>query len=156
VTESLPEAFRTYVGRVIAEREMMSSDWVLADRDGTVELLIPKTNPDGFDVTVVADEQEVSVYSHCLVHRHYTSDGNHSEIISAAMGLTRDLLSPNMRVHVFEVGGSAYKAAFEAFHDGRWVSDGSTALFVIPWFRRRTERFYSNRRLPARSFKDNL
>lgn len=148
--ESLPSVFRELVDQITSKGLNRTPDWELSEKNGNAVLLIPKANPDGFDVTVIADKNEVSVYTEYLAHRHFTSDGNHRETASLAMGLVRDLLAPNMRVHVFEVGGSPYKAILEVFHKDSWQDDGSTGLLVIPWFRKKTERFYTNQRLPAR------
>ncbi len=148
---SLPAIFREAAEPVISGASPGSAGFELSEKNGKTKLFIPKTNPDGFDVTVIADNEEISVYTEFLAHRHFTSDGNHREVCALALGLVRDLLASNMRVHVFEVGGSPYRAILEAHHNGQWVHDGETRLFVFSWFRKKTERFYSNQRLPVRN-----
>lgn len=148
---SLPNIFSEWVKHFLATGPDAISDWKLSEKGDSTELFIPKLNDEGFDVTVIADSDEISVYSEHLAHRHFTSDGNAKEVIEPAMGFVRDLLAPNMRLRVFEVNGSPYKAQFEVFHGGEWKNDGLTGLFVIPWFRKKTELCFTNNRLPERN-----
>ena len=148
---SLPQSFSIWVKRFLASGPEATADWELTDKGDSIELRIPKLDAEGFEVIVIADANEVSVYSEYVAHRHFTSAGNHSQVIELAMGFVRDLLAPNMRLRVFEVNGSPYKARFEVLHQGEWKNDGMTGLFVIPWFRRKTERCFTNRRLAERN-----
>jgi hypothetical protein len=146
----LPDVFRMVVSGIIDQTRVETHDWHLEDKDGGCELVIPKLSDEGFEVTVIADDQEVTVYTEYLAHQHFTSDGNHEEVSQQAMGLVRDLLSPVMRLCVIEVGGKPFQAHFEISHRGEWHRESTTALFSLPFFRKRIERFYVNRRLPIR------
>jgi len=148
--KSLPIVFKEMVAQVIATSGGNSIDWRLAEKDGNPELFIPKTNTDGFDVTIVADQSEISIYTEFVAHRHFTSDGDHASTCGEALGFLRDLLTQNMRIRVKTVEGSPYHATLEVLHEGVWHHDGSTVIFASPWFRKRAEHVYSNSRLPIR------
>src|SRR3954469_12641677 len=129
---SLPSTFRAVVSRIVQHAPSENRDWRIDDKDGMCELVIPKLSDDGFEVTVVADDQEVTVYSEYIAHQHFTSDGNHEEVSQQAMGLVRDLLSPAMRLRVIEVGGKPSRAHFETSREGDWHRESTTALFSLP------------------------
>jgi hypothetical protein len=150
MTPPLPQVFRAAVVGIREKSPADCLDWRLEDKNGACELVIPKLSDDGFEVIVIADDCEVTVYSEHIAHQHFTSDGNHEEVCQLALGLVRDLLSPAMRLRVIEVGGKPSRAHFEISRDGVWRRDGTTVLFSLPFFRKRVERFYTNRRLPIR------
>lgn len=127
-----------------------SRDWQIEEKNGKCTLFIPKLSEEGFEITVEANDSEVTVFSEYLAHRHFTSDGNHEDVSQLAMGLVRDLLSPLMRVRVIELGGKPSRADIEIIRDGQWHRETTTGLFRLPLFRKRTERYYVNRRLPIR------
>ena len=150
--ESLPAVFRARVEQIIARDTSAADGWRMVTKDGgAVELTVPKLSPDGFDITVIADAGEVSVYTEHLAHQHYVSAGDHAEACELGLGLLRDLLAPGMRVRVVEVGGQPCRASFEVLRRGEWQDEGTTGLFVLSWFRRKTERLYINRRLAPRA-----
>lgn len=150
--ESLPEIFRSIAKKVIEADPQKTSDHVLEKEGANWRLRIPKQEPSGFDITVIADESEVTVYTEYGAHRHYTSDGKHEETVQMALGLVRDLLSENMRVRVFVARGKPYRFDLEWCVKGRRNNDGRTGLFVLPWFGKKTQKLYSNHRLPPRSY----
>src|ERR1051325_12149693 len=133
--KTLPEVFRCVVARIMEGTPSECSDWRLNDDSGKCQLLIPNASDDGFEISVLADEHEVTVYTSYLVHQHFTSDGNHEALCQRAMGLVRDLLSPGMRVRVVEIGGKPVRADLESFRNSAWHRESTTALFSLPWFR---------------------
>ena len=108
MTASLPSAFRDVIARIVEHAPKDGGDWRIEEKKGTCALTIPKLADDGFEITVIADDQEVTVFSEYLAHQHFTSDGNHEETCQQAMGFVRDLLSPSMRLRVIEIGGSRH------------------------------------------------
>jgi hypothetical protein len=146
----LPTIFREVVAEIVRRDAAKCGDWRLQDKNGGCELVIPKLSEDGFEVTVVADQQEVTVYSEYLAHQHFTSDGDHQKASQQAMGLVRELLSPVMRVRLVKVGDKPIRGHFEALRDGEWRRESTTSLFSIRLFRKRTEKYYVNERLPRR------
>lgn len=150
MTASLPTIFRELVVKIIQNSPNQCHDWRLEDKGFECVLFIPKLSQDGFEITVEANESEVTVFSEFFAHQHFTSDGNHEEVADYAMGLVRDLLSPAMRVRVIEKGGKVSRAYFESSRDGKWRNDSSTAVFRFPFFRKKSVRYYMNERLPAR------
>lgn len=148
--EALPKVFRTVVESLIRCSPEHTRDWQLVSKAGNTELVIPKLAEEGFKITVVADDSEVSVYSEYLAHEHFTSDGDHEAVSNQAMGLVRDLLSPLMRLRVTEVKGSVIRARFEVMRDGAWKAEAITGLLAFSFFSKRTEKFFINRRMPIR------
>lgn len=122
----------------------------MADDKGNVVLEIPKLDAQGFDVTVVADDQEVTVYSEFIAHQHFTSDGDHAAVSELALGLVRDLLSPLMRLRVIEVRGKPSRGDFQVSQSGEWHTEALTGVIGLGMLGKRIEKFYVNRRLPAR------
>jgi len=146
----LPKKFKEIAEAIIAEEKERTSDWRLTEKEGCVELDIPKLSEKGFDVSAVADEREVSVYTEYIAHDHFSSEDNHEECSYQALGLVRDLLTPKMRIKVFEVGGKDYRADMEIQHDGSWRRASTTALFAFTLFRKKTIKYFSNERLSER------
>ena len=100
----LPTIFHEVAGEIMGAGVAKCGDWSLQEKNGEYELFIPKLSQEGFEITVVADQEEVTVYSEYLAHQHFTSDGDHQKTSRLAMGLVRDLLSPVMRVRLVKVG----------------------------------------------------
>lgn len=150
--KTLPEVFCAQAGQIIAADTQKTADHLLKKEGDNWVLTIPKQDAAGFEVTVIADESEITVYTEYGAHRHYTSDGNHPEVVKEAMGLVRDLLTEHMRVRVYEIRGMSYRFDLEWFRQGRWQREYTTSLFVLPWFGKKTEKIYTNRRLPPRNY----
>jgi len=150
MTQPLPQVFRSITTSIARQSPAESADWHIEEKDGVCTLVIPKLVADGFEITVEADESEVTVYSEFIAHQHFTSNGNHEEVCQMAMGLVRDLLSPGMRLRVIELGGKPSRAHFETSREGVWRRESTTVLFSLPFFQKRVERFYINHRLPIR------
>ena len=147
---SLPVEFRAVVDGIVSRDPSHTSDWRLEQKNDKCELFIPKLSGRGFDITVVADEDEVTVYSEHVAHQHFTSEGNHYETSQLAMGFVRDLLSPAMRVRVTKKGDKAVRGDFEMWREGAWHRETTTAVIGIPKFRRKIVEYYVNERLPKR------
>ena len=147
---SLPSIFRSVASEIIARDASHTADWRLEDKDEKCELVIPKLSERGFDITVVADDEEVTVHSEYVAHQHFTSDGNHREVSQLAMGLVRDLLSPAMRLRVVKKSGKAVQGAFEIYRQGAWQRESTTAVIGIPKLKKKDVEYYVNERLPTR------
>jgi len=150
-SQTLSQAFCAKVNEIVDSSGDRCRDWSLTEnKRGQCTLLVPKLNAEGFEVTVVVDETEISVFTEYIAHAHFTSDGKHGEIVACALGLVRDLLSPGMRVRVYEAGGSPYRGDLEVFDRGVWKREWSTSLFVFTWFRRKSQKVFANHRMPSR------
>jgi hypothetical protein len=148
---SLPAIFRSVVSEIMARDASHTADWRLEEKNDKCELFIPKLLERGFDITVIADADEVTVYSEYVAHQHFSSyQGDHFELSQLAMGLVRDLLSPAMRVRVVKKGGKVVQGAFEICRDGEWQRKSTTALIGLPKFRTKDVEYYVNERLPKR------
>lgn len=71
-------------------------------------------------------------------------------MVEDALGLVRDLLSPDMRVRELRAGRSAYRWFIEAFDGRTWKVEHMTGLLFWNYFGRRSEHIYQNAVLPGR------
>lgn len=76
-------------------------------------LVLPRRNEDGFDVEVEAYPEELMLLTHGVhVHfdDHYDSElYDTEELVEQALGMTRDLLSPDMRIRELRAGNKPYR-----------------------------------------------
>jgi hypothetical protein len=128
MASSLPTAFHEIAREIMRREGSQCSDWRLQDKKGECELVIPKLSPEGFEITVVADEKEVTVYSEYLAHQHFTAEGDHGKVSEQAMGFVRDLLSPAMRIRLVKAGDKPVRGDFEFWRDGAWHRESITSL----------------------------
>src|SRR5881396_3877790 len=78
----------------LSEAPQITHSWAIAANEARCSLLIPKTNEDGFDVSVEASLDGIVVFA-VGAHEHFDiPESTHQERIVAALGLVRDLLSP--------------------------------------------------------------
>ena len=147
---TLPEVLQSVVNEIARQTPAASGDWRTRQSENEFELIIPKLSDEGFDIQIIADPNEVTVFSEHVAHQHFTSDGNHAQVCRDAMGLVRDLLSPRMRLRVIEMSGKPVRAYLEIFRNGNWQSETTTTLLHFPFFKKQTEKVYLNRRLPVR------
>lgn len=79
-----------------------------ADEDHCV-LDIPPNGETGFSITIRVFPDEVTV-SMGGAHEHFYREGTSpEELVGSVLGLTRDLLSPAMRLREKRAGGSAFQ-----------------------------------------------
>lgn len=112
------------------------------------ELVFPKTTEDGFEISLQPDSRGVIVLTDVGLHVHV--DGAPADAVQDALGLVRDLLTPDMRIVELRAGGGGYRWRMERLESGRWLVEARTGLLFWNYFGRRSERTYQNRRLPGR------
>ncbi len=110
-------------------------------------LAFPAQSHDGFEVRIVPAGRELIVFTQGY-HEHLS--GKPSTIVEQALGLVRDLLSPDMRIRERRAGGSPYRWVLERRAATGWEREASTGLLFWNWFGRRSERIYQNHQLPGR------
>ncbi len=137
------EEFRARASAILSTHPEVHHAW---RQDGT--LVFPASSPAGFEVTLQPEDGEVSVFTSCGFHEHF--EGEPLQAATDALALTRDLLSPDMRVRELRAGGGAYRWVLERRTSGGWTAEASTGLFFWNWFGRRSERVYQNTQLPGR------
>jgi len=134
----------------LSETPQITHSWAIAANEARCSLLIPKTNEDGFDVTVEASLDGIVVFA-AGAHEHFDiPESTHQERIVAALGLVRNLLSPHMRIRELRAGKSAYRWHLEALHNNEWQTEGFTGLLFWNYFAKRSERILQNTTLPGR------
>jgi hypothetical protein len=111
-------------------------------------LVFPAVDEDGFDVTLQPDAHGIIVLTGVGVHEHI--DGSPWDAVRDALGLARDLLSPDMRVREQRAGGAGYRWVLERRDTGMWRPQSETGLLFWNYFGRRSEHFYQNTQLPGR------
>ncbi len=112
------------------------------------ELVFPTRDGDGFDVTLQPDAQGILAYTDVAFHEH--CGGEPHEAVQQALGLARDLLSPDMRIRERRAGHSGYRWLLERRDGEEWIVESTTGLLFWNYFAARTERVYQNSQLPGR------
>ncbi len=146
MTEGLRDVFLRMGREVLARHQDLPHSWT--QKDSTTTLEFPKKDGEGFEVSVVASDAEVTV---CYQggHEHF-GEGSFEEIVRDALGLVRDLLTTGMRVRELWAGNRPYRWYLETHEGGTWRTESVTGLLIWNYFGHRSERIYQNRSLPGR------
>jgi len=88
------------------------------------------------------------VYTEVGFHAHF--EGTPDETVQQALGLTRDLLSADMRIREQLASGRGYRWTLDRRDTSGWTRESTTGAFFWNYFGRRTERVYQNTQLPGR------
>ena len=141
--DELAAELRTQANRVLEAHPELQHRW-----DAGGELTFPALSESGFDVVLQPDRQGIIVSTSVGFHEH--CEGPLPPAVTAALGLARDLLSPDMRVREQRAGGRPYRWHLERRVAGGWAPESQTGLLLWNYLGRRTERIYENAHLPAR------
>jgi hypothetical protein len=87
-------------------------------------------------------------------HSHFDNSPDPPKLVTAALGIARDLLSPSMRLREWRSNGSPYRWALESRLGNTWTTDGTTGLLFWNYFGKRTEQTFQNRQLPSREQRE--
>lgn len=72
------------------------------------------------------------------------------ELVDEALGMARDLLSPDMRIRELRAGNKPYRWFMEHSDGTRWHAVHVTGLLFWNYLGRRSEHIYQNHTLPGR------
>ncbi len=148
MAERLDEAFRQQAEAALARYPRLVHEWQ-SEPEG-VRLRFPAADADGFEVKVVATSASIIVYA-LGAHEHFESGSEPpARIAAAALGLVRDLLSPDMRIRERASASRPYKWFIESLRGTTWQLESQTGLLVFNYLGARSERTYQNRHLPGR------
>jgi hypothetical protein len=111
-------------------------------------LTFPPTADEGFEVSLHPNACAITVFTG--VGWHHALDGEPTEAVEQALGLTRDLLSSDCRIREGCAAGQPYRWTLERRESETWLPESTTALLFWNYFGRRSERFYQNNQLPGR------
>jgi hypothetical protein len=146
VAESLRQEFRRLVEEIVGRHPTLPHE---LSADGS-HLRFPRQETSGFDIEVEVDEHGILVQA-LGAHEHFQAGASPTgELCARALGLVRDLLSPDMRIRESRAGDKPVRWTVEARAGGEWRSEGQTGLLFFNYFATRTERIYQNRQLPGR------
>jgi len=149
---TLCRTFVTLAQASLATNPEVKHTWSIdADEDHCI-LDIPPYSDTGFSITIEVFPEEITV-SMGGPHEHFRREGmSPEELVGSVLGLTRDLLSPAMRLREQRAGGSAFQWHVEALQaDGTWLAEATTGLLFWNYFGKRSERIYQNDVLPSRA-----
>ena len=150
MSAELPSLFRQRAGEVLSLHSELSHRWKEDSSTRGATLLFPKQQPGGFDVLVSAHEEQLTVSTEGA-HVHFDrADQEPEQIVEDALGLVRDLLSPDMRVRELHAGRTPYRWFIEAFDGETWRVEHVTGLLFWNYFGHRSEQIYQNDVLPGR------
>jgi hypothetical protein len=103
---------------------------------------------DGFEVTLAPEGAGIIVFTSVGFHEH--CEGETTEAVQSALGLARDLLSPDMRIREQRAGGRPYRWRLERRHASGWTVESKCGLLFWNYLGRRSQCTYQNHHLPGR------
>lgn len=145
---ALCRAFIKESKEILAQSPHIVHSWSIYDDKDHCLLDFPKIDADGFDITVEVVPDQVFVYGSGF-HEHFDTNDNKTKIESA-LGLVRDLLSPDMRIREYLAGDRPYRWDLETIRDGKWITEHTTGRLFWNYFRKRSQKFYQNKVLAGR------
>ncbi len=134
---------RTQAARVLEAHPTLPHRWQARD-----ELCFPSVAEQGFDVIVRPEPDGITVLTSVGFHEHF--DGAPASAVGDALGFTRDLLSPHMRVRERRSGTRPYRWCVERRDSDEWCVVAETGLLLWNYLGRRSERVHQNCQLPGR------
>jgi hypothetical protein len=140
--EAYSDELRRQANRLLASYPELHHEW-----EGD-ELVFPSAHSDGYDVTLQPDAHGIILFTSLGAHEHL--EGPPLEAVQEALGLARDLLSPDMRVRELTAAGRGYRWVLERRDPDGWKTESQTGLLLWNYFGPRGERIYHNRQLPGR------
>lgn len=111
-------------------------------------LVFLTTEASGFEIRLHPEEHGIVVFAGLGLHEHF--EESPAEAVRDALGLVRDLLSPDMRVRELRAGRFAYRWILERMAGDRWLPESETGLLFWNYFGKRSQRIYQNKALPGR------
>jgi hypothetical protein len=146
VVEELRQEFRRAAEAILAEHPKLRHELAA---DGS-RLAFPRQDESGFDVEIFVDDQGLVVQA-LGAHEHFEGgSASEAEVCGRALGLVRDLLSPDMRLRELRAGTKGVRWTVESRAAEGWRAEGTTRLLFFNYFGRRSERVYQNHQLPGR------
>jgi len=148
MSKDLADAVVRQARTILARHPALAHRW--EQHQNSQELVFPSSESTGFDVTVSISREGVIVLA-SGAHQHFGPiEGQSEESIAAeALGLVRDLLSPDMRVREFRAAGSPYRWTMEICTADGWKATETTGLLFWNYFGRRSQRVFQNQTLPG-------
>lgn len=143
------EPFVQEADLIFAEHLELRHEWHRQGREA--KLILQPATPDGFEVWAVASDTELIVGAEGAHHHFEYDEGSMVQLVAAALGLVRDLLSPAMRLREYSAGGSPYRWVLESHAGGTWHEEEESGSLFYNWFGRRSERLRQNYHLPPRA-----
>lgn len=115
----------------------------------SLALEFPATAQDGFGLKIVARGEAIELYAGGF-QTHFDDSLPPARLVTAALGLARDLLSPAMRLRELQAGGAPYRWFIQRQVDGTWQSEEEFGILIWNYLGHRSEALYQNRQLPSR------
>jgi hypothetical protein len=119
------------------------------------EVTFYKKDKNGFDITIKEDNEELILFTETAYHDHfeYNMFENKKEAFDYVFGLTRDLLSDNMRIREIQKNNMPTKVYLEYKKNHIWEEESS--IGILSWtmfnpFSKKKEIIYINNILPSR------
>lgn len=146
--ENIAATLRREADKAIAQHPELRHEW-LQER-GAVILRFPPTDEQGFQVAIEARDGSITVVMGRSHHPFDVAEGTLERTVGEVLGLTRDLLSPDMRLREMCAGGYPYKWIVETYDGTTWRAEFEAGLLLFNYFGRRSERLFQNRLLRGR------
>ena len=108
------------------------------ENDNQINILC--SDEDGFDIVVVSDEKENTIYLGSF-HFHFE---NNEEGIDGLLNCLGFGMCKEGRIKAFLKNGKEYKWSFETLDDGKWHSVGSMGLINLQFWKKIENKYYQN------------
>jgi hypothetical protein len=147
-----PALCRSFVAKarnVLSGAPNIIHTWSIDEDEDHCILDIPKQSDDGFDISIEVYPNEVVVSAEAP-HVHFELKDDIEDLVDSVLGLTRDLLSPVMRVGEQRSNGKPYRWHLESFRHAQWNTEETMGLFFYSWLGSKSEKIYANKTMPAR------
>jgi hypothetical protein len=141
--EAYSAELRAQANRVLESHVGLPHTW---QEDG--ELRFAASSAGGFEVVLQPDSAGIIVFTSIGFHEH--CEGPVAQAVQDALGLTRDLLSPDMRIREQLAGARPYRWHLERRHAAGWAIESTSGSLFWNYFAHRSERIYQNHHLPGR------
>jgi len=119
------------------------------ETDNSLTLEFPPTVPDGFIIRIVAREESIDLYARGF-QTHFDDSPDPARLVTGALGLARDLLSPAMRLRELLAGGTPYRWFIQRRVGDKWQNEEEFGLLFWNYLGQRSEALYHNTQLPPR------
>ena len=143
--DAVRELFAELAREFVAEHlQLPSTTRVIVDSD-SARLEVPSVDENGFSVTLAVSNSELTLHTDRGFHEHFDIERDIEGFFRQILGLTRDILSPEMRLRELRSNDRPYRWFLEAYDGSEWVQEFEMGLLVFNFFGKRSHRIFQNR-----------
>lgn len=116
---------------------------VIVDNKET-HLKIPVIAYDGFSIELAVSNSGVELTTDRGFHEYFEIEEDINAFFKQILGLTRDLLSPQVRLRELRSNDQPYRWRLEAWDGSNWVQEFEMGLLIYNFFGRKSQQVFQN------------